>query len=121
MLDDVTPVVLTFNEAPNIGRTLRLLEWARTIVVLDSHSTDETPAIASGFHNVRFRQRPFDTQAAQWNAALRDPEIRTEWVLALDADYVVPATLAAELAALSPPPTVAGYRAHFEYAIDGVS
>jgi glycosyltransferase involved in cell wall biosynthesis len=119
VLDEITPIVLTFNEAPNIGRTLRLLEWARAVVVFDSHSTDETPAIAAGFRNVRFRRRPFDTLAGQWNAALLDPEIEAEWVLALDADYVVSPALVAELAALSPPPSVAGYRAHFEYAIAG--
>ena len=43
---DSTPLILTFNEAPNLRRTLEKLKWAKQIVVLDSFSTDETLEIA---------------------------------------------------------------------------
>ena len=43
---DVTPLILTFNERENIGRTLAALSWAEQIVIIDSFSTDETIAIA---------------------------------------------------------------------------
>ena len=49
MLDQITPLILTYNEAPNIGRTLEQLTWARDIVVVDSFSTDDTVEIASSF------------------------------------------------------------------------
>ena len=49
MLDEITPLVLTYNEAPNLGRTLDRLAWAREIVVVDSMSTDDTRAIAARF------------------------------------------------------------------------
>ena len=38
MLDNVTPLILTLNEAPNLERTLAPLAWARDIVVVDSGS-----------------------------------------------------------------------------------
>jgi glycosyltransferase involved in cell wall biosynthesis len=41
----ITPLILTFNEAPNIARNLHKLRWAKRIVVIDSFSTDETLAI----------------------------------------------------------------------------
>lgn len=119
MLDKITPVVLTLNEAPNIARTLGMLQWAKEVVVVDSGSTDGTTEFARALPNVRVWTRPFDTHAHQWNAAVGDPEIKTEWVLALDADHLVTQALVAELAALSPAESVSGYRARFEFAISG--
>lgn len=49
MLPDITPLILTFNEAPNIGRVLERLTWAKRIVVLDSFSTEETLDIVKSF------------------------------------------------------------------------
>lgn len=119
MLDQVTPLILTFNEAPNIGRTLERLHWAKDVVVVDSFSTDETVAIASRFANVRVFQRKFDAHAHQWNFGLRETGISTEWVLALDADYLLSEDLLGELRSLAPETDVAGYRASFRYCIEG--
>ena len=88
-MTSITGVVLTFNEAPNIARTLAQLAWLPEIVVVDSHSTDGTPALAAAFPNVRVVQRPFTTHAEQWNFGLEAAGIDTEWVLALDADFVL--------------------------------
>ena len=60
MLDQITPVILTFNEAPNIGRTLSMLKWAKDIVIVDSISTDDTRDIARTYPNVRVFERLFD-------------------------------------------------------------
>ncbi len=119
MLDQITPLILTFNEAPNIGRTLARLSWARDIVVVDSLSSDETRAIASRYPAVRFFERPFTTHAEQWTFGMEQTAIRTDWVLALDADFVLTEELIAEITALSPPPNAGGYRASFTYCIDG--
>jgi len=116
---DVTAVVLTFNEAPNIARTLERLSWARQVVVVDSCSSDATREIAARFPNVRICQKPFTTHAEQWNFALEQTGIRTEWVLALDADFVLTDALIEELRTLTPPEAVAGYRASFTYCING--
>jgi glycosyltransferase involved in cell wall biosynthesis len=119
MLDQITPLILTYNEAPNIARTLEQLRWARDIVVVDSFSTDETLEIASSFPQVRVSQRVFDSHASQWTFGLSETRITTEWVLALDADYVLTNELLLEVEALAPDPDVKGYRARFVYCVNG--
>lgn len=119
MLDQITPLVLTYNEAPNIGRTLEGLRWARDIVVVDSFSDDETLEIAASFPNVRIFQRAFDCHRNQWEFGLRETGIETPWVLALDADYIVTSDAVVELKRLNPDTNVAGYQASFVYCING--
>jgi glycosyltransferase involved in cell wall biosynthesis len=119
MLESVTPVVLTLDEAANIGRVLERLSWAREVLVLDSGSTDETVAIARSFANVRLLVRPFDNAARQWSFAAFESGVKSEWVLALDADYVLADGFADELRALAPPAEVAGYSARFVYCVGG--
>ncbi|HEY0346639.1 MAG TPA: glycosyltransferase, partial [Pyrinomonadaceae bacterium] len=77
MLERITPLVLTFNEAPNIGRTLGQLGWARDIVVVDSFSSDDTLEIISRFPQVRLYQRKFDRHDLQWDFALKQTCIST--------------------------------------------
>lgn len=119
MLDAITPVILTYNEEPNIGRVLEQLSWARSLVVVDSCSTDGTMDILAGYNNVRVFQRPFDRHADQWNYALHETGIESGWVLALDADYVLTRELVAEIATLRPESAVMGYRASFRYCVFG--
>jgi glycosyltransferase involved in cell wall biosynthesis len=117
MLESITPLILTYNEAPNIGRTLRQLTWARRIVVIDSYSTDETLEILSRFPQVQVYQRTFDTFASQCNVGLR--QITTEWVLSLDADYAITDELIEEIKRLQPDESVNSYWAEFKYCIFG--
>jgi glycosyltransferase involved in cell wall biosynthesis len=119
MLDQITPVILTYNEAPNIGRTLERLEWARDIVVVDSFSDDDTLSIVRQTPQARIFQRKFDWLANQWNFALADTGIRSEWVLALDADYVLTPELVEELSCLQPAQSTWGYLAKFVYCVNG--
>ncbi len=119
MLTHITPLILTFNEAPNIERTLERLSWAKDIVVVDSGSTDGTQEIFRRYPKVRMLERTFTTHAEQWNFGLEQTNIRTEWVLALDADYVLSEALVEELASFSTGPEVVGYRAGFTYCVEG--
>ncbi|HYC87596.1 MAG TPA: glycosyltransferase family 2 protein [Thermoanaerobaculia bacterium] len=116
MLDQITPLILTKDEAPNIERTLRQLAWAREVIVVDSFSSDATVEIARRFPNVRVLQRAFDDHAAQWTYGQQ--QVRTPWFLALDADYFVPEALVQELSDLVPG-TARAYRASFRYAVNG--
>ena len=119
MLDQITPLILTYNEAPNIARTLESVSWAKDIVVVDSFSSDDTVEIATSFPCVRLFQRTFDCHRNQWEFGLRETGIATPWVLALDADYVVSSDLTNEFEHLSPSVETVGYRASFIYCING--
>lgn len=119
MIEDITPVILTYNEAPNIARTLEKLYWALEVVVVDSFSDDDTIRILKNSPSVRVFQRKFDSHANQWNFCLKDTGISTDWVLALDADYVLSDQLIEELKGLRPGDDIQGYRAGFRYCIQG--
>ncbi|MBS0540446.1 MAG: glycosyltransferase family 2 protein [Proteobacteria bacterium] len=119
VLAQITPVILTYNEAANIGRTLERLAWAREVVVVDSLSTDDTVAIAGRFPNARVVQRAFDSHARQWKFAVEETGIASDWVLRLDADYMLEPPLRDEIAALAPPADVAAYLIGFTYCMDG--
>jgi hypothetical protein len=119
VLDLITPVLLTFNEAPNLPRTLAALAWAKAIVVVDSGSTDGTLALLRADARVRVFERPFDSHAAQWNYATRETGVTTPWTLGLDADYVLSSALVAELGALHPDADTTAFRARFDYYVRG--
>jgi glycosyltransferase involved in cell wall biosynthesis len=118
-LSQITPLVLAYNEAPNIAACLRALDWAREIVVVDSCSTDETVELARAFANVRVVERTFDTHSAQWNFGLRETGINTPWVLSLDADYRPTPELLDEMRRLEPPADVSAYEVPFTYCVFG--
>jgi Glycosyl transferase family 2 len=119
LLDQITPVILTFNEEPNIGRCLDRLSWAREIIVVDSGSDDRTKLICTSRPEVRFFNRPFDSHASQWTYAVKETGIATPWVLALDADYIAPEAALKEISELRPDPATCGYSVPFRYAILG--
>jgi len=117
VLDQITPLILTFDEAPNIRRTLAKLAWARRIVVVDSGSSDGTLQLLADWPQVEVVYKPFSDFAGQTNFGLS--QVRSPWVLSLDADYELSDELVAELASLAPSDDVAGYRARFVYRVFG--
>ncbi len=118
-LNCVSVLILTYNEAPNIARTLDALVRFPEVVILDSGSTDETCTIAKRYPNVRIETRPFDQHAAQWTYGLTQCRINRPWVLALDADFVLSKQLVEEIASLPVETGAAGYRVRFRYCISG--
>jgi len=117
MLDKITPVILTYNEAPNIERSLQKLSWANRIVVIDSYSTDETIELLKKFPNVEIFQRTFDTHTEQWNFGLE--KVKTDWTLSLDADYILSDDLISEMNELETQAYVNGYFVDFQYCVFG--
>jgi len=85
---DITPVILTFNEEKNLAACLSSLSGFPRVFVVDSGSTDATPQICKEY-GAQFVYHSFLNHATQWQWALDHLEIETDWVLALDADYVV--------------------------------
>lgn len=114
-LDDITPLILTWNEAPNLARTLTRLEWAREVVVIDSGSTDGTQQMAARHPGARVLERTFDNHTSQWNYGV--DAVKTPWVLALDADYVLGEGFEVEVAARDE--AVDAYAAEFRYCVFG--
>ena len=97
MTAPLTAVVLTCNEALNIGACLASLAGLpRATFVVDSGSTDDTVAMARAGGAV-VATHAFDGHARQWNWALKELPIETEWVLCLDADHRLTPELADEL------------------------
>ena len=118
-LDKISVLILTYNEAPNIRRTLDALSGFSDVVVLDSGSNDGTIELLGDYANVRYLTRPFDTHAAQWSHGLTSCGIDRPWVLALDADYILSSALVDEIASLSPGTSISGYRVGFRYCVFG--
>jgi glycosyltransferase involved in cell wall biosynthesis len=92
----VSALILTLNEEINIAACLQSLSWCDDVVVLDSLSTDTTPAIATA-HGARVVSRAFDNWSAHQNWAVSHIEFRHPWVLYLDADERCDAQLRDEL------------------------
>jgi glycosyltransferase involved in cell wall biosynthesis len=117
LADQITALVLTHNEEDNIGRTLVSLDWVPHILVIDSGSSDRTLAIVARFSQAEVVTRDFDSFAGQCNFGLS--RIASPWVLSLDADYVVSASLAREIQSLAPSEDVSAFRASFIYRVYG--
>lgn len=117
----ITPVLLTFNEAPNLQRTLECLDWAERVVIVDSGSTDETKAIAESFANVVWKYRPFDTHAEQWRFAIASAEASTEYILALDADMRVRREFVDEVTQRFLPSGCSAASVPFRYVVGGIT
>ena len=102
----VTACVITFNEAAKIEGCLRSLAFCAELVVVDSHSTDETRALAEGL-GARVVERDWPGHIDQKNAAV---ELASHpWVLCVDADERVTPELAAEIERALEDPQADGY------------
>lgn len=85
---DLTVIILTFNEEIHIKRVLdNVTPLAKEVVIVDSFSTDKTLDIAREYPNVRILQHVWENNhAKQFNWGLKEADIKTEWILRLDAD-----------------------------------
>jgi glycosyltransferase involved in cell wall biosynthesis len=108
----ITAIILTFDEEIHIERCIkRLVPLAERIVVVDSFSHDRTVERAKAL-GAEIVQHPFKHQADQFQWALDTLDIRTEWVLRLDADEYLEPALIEEISVRLPslPPAVTGVR-----------
>lgn len=107
----VSVLVPIRNEAANLPRCLAALAWAAEVWVVDSHSTDESAAIAAewGAKLIQFDYQPPFPKKKNW--ALANLPFAHEWVLIVDADEVLGEDAAAEIRAIvtHPDETRAGF------------
>ena len=97
MANTLSVVLITLNETSNLARTLKSVDWAQEIVVVDSGSTDGTVEL-SRTAGAKVFQEPWKGFAAQKNSAIGHSTC--DWVLSLDADEEVSPELAREIRAL---------------------
>src|SRR2546430_15536047 len=80
-------IVLTHNEADSLLRCLDSIAGFGEIVVVDSGSNDGTQEIAKRA-GARVYEHPFKSFGQQRNWALENCDLKSEWILFLDADEV---------------------------------
>ena len=84
---DLSVIILAGNEEIHMKRCLdRITPYVKEVFVIDCYSTDRTVEIAQGYENVTILQNKWVNYATQFNWALQNAPIKTEWVLKLDAD-----------------------------------
>ena len=90
-MDNLSIIILTFNEELNIEKCLfEAAKLTDNIFIIDSYSTDKTLEICEQY-NCKIYQNKFINQAIQLNWALENIEFETEWILRLDSDeYFLP-------------------------------
>ena len=107
-------MIITLNEQAGIARAIESAAFCDDVVVLDSGSTDETCQIARALGARVFLEewRGFEAQKQRATELAKN-----DWVLSLDGDEAVSATLREEIAQL-----LAGWangQDHSHYKIDG--
>ena len=92
-------IILTYNEELNLEQCLKSVQGLpKNIFVVDSGSTDKTVEIARR-HGAHVVTHEFTNQAEQFNWALDNLPVESEWVLRLDADEYLMPELKEEIAA----------------------
>lgn len=85
----ITAIILTYNEQQHIARCVNSLkEVVDQIIVVDSFSTDNTTMLAESL-GAKVFQNPWKNYATQFNWALNNCNIQTDWVWRIDADEYI--------------------------------
>lgn len=94
---DLTVIILTKNEEKNLRKCIESFRGiARRIVIVDSHSTDDTVELARSL-GADVYEHTFENHAAQFNWALENIGVDTQWVMKVDADEEFTPELANEI------------------------
>ncbi len=91
MKQDISVIILTYNEELHIERCIKsLLPVVKEIFIIDSFSTDKTVEIAERL-GAKVYQNPWINYALQFQWGLDNCPIETEWVMRMDSDeYILP-------------------------------
>lgn len=85
-MENVTAIIITKNEEANIEKCINSIkDLCERIVVVDSGSTDATTSIAESL-GADVYVHEFEYYAKQWNWGLDNCDIKTKWVIRVDAD-----------------------------------
>ena len=91
MKQDISVIILTYNEEQHIERCIKsLLPFVKEIFIIDSFSADKTVEIAENL-GAKVYQNPWINYALQFQWGLDNCPIETEWVMRMDSDeYILP-------------------------------
>jgi len=90
---DISVIILTFNEERHIVRCIEnVIDIAKDIFVVDSYSSDRTCELAESLGANIYRNEWLN-YAYQFNWALNNLPIKTNWVFRLDADEIATSSL----------------------------
>ncbi|WP_347841433.1 glycosyltransferase family 2 protein [uncultured Draconibacterium sp.] len=89
---NISVIILTYNEEKHIERCIENVKpFGQDIIIVDSYSTDKTIEIAKTMGAKVYLHKWPGNQAKQFNWALENLSINSEWILRLDADeYLLP-------------------------------
>lgn len=94
---NLTIINLTKNEEQNLEKCIASFKGAaQRIVIIDSYSTDKTVELAKSL-GAEVYEHQFENHAAQFNWALDNINLQTEWVMKVDADEEFTPELADEI------------------------
>ena len=91
-------VILTYNEQQHIERCIdSVKDISKDIFIVDSYSSDETINLAKNKGAIVYQNKWLDNHSKQVNWALENCDIKTKWVMRLDADEVLDSDLVKEI------------------------
>lgn len=94
---DISVIILTYNEKIHIERCINnARKFAKKIYLVDCYSTDGTVEMAKSL-GAEVYQHPWENYSKQFNWALKNLPIQTEWVWRMDADEYLSDGLIEEL------------------------
>lgn len=84
----ITTIILTYNEEIHIKRCLdNVCPFSKKVFVIDCFSKDKTAELCTAFSNVEVVKHEWPgNQSVQFNWALKNLKIETEWIFRIDAD-----------------------------------
>lgn len=113
-MSNISVVILTYNEDIHIKRCIEsILPITKHIFVVDSFSSDNTVEICKSF-GATVHQRAWKNYADQFQWGLDNCDIKTTWVMRLDADELLNPAMQQSLAAAleNAPPSTVGFNCH---------
>lgn len=106
-METISVVLSVRNEEMKFARTLEALQWADEIIVIDNESTDQTAAIARKYGATVYKVK--NTLMLNTNKNFGFTRARSDWILSLDGDEVIPDELKREIKDKISNPEMSGY------------
>lgn len=113
----ISALAITLNEAEAIESFIESLWFADEIIIVDSHSTDNTLTRASKYEKVKTLTRSFDNFSDQKNFAIE--QASHDWIVFFDPDEEISKALGEEIVATVKDPKANGYFVRREFHFMG--